>query len=104
DGHYGLAESFRNLGEKAGALKEYDTFISLAQSIPEQAKWVAKAREISAQLRAELAAAQPAPQAQPATAPQAQAPQPQPVVTQPQPSTQQPAPRPQAVATPATRP
>jgi tetratricopeptide (TPR) repeat protein len=52
DGHLGLGETLRAAGDRDGAVREYDTFIGLAEPVPSQAKAVAKARELVAELRA----------------------------------------------------
>jgi tetratricopeptide (TPR) repeat protein len=52
DGHYGLAETLRGLGEREGAIREYQLFVDLAKAIPAQAAWVEKARRFIAELKA----------------------------------------------------
>lgn len=52
DGHYGLAETLRGLGEREAAAQEYQLFVDLAKATPSQAGWVEKARGYLAELRA----------------------------------------------------
>lgn len=58
DAQYGLAESLRAAGDKAGAADAYDAY-ARAEKRPQQKKWVKKAQERAAALRAEVAAAAP---------------------------------------------
>ena len=52
DAHYGLAESLRAAGDKLAAAEAYDAYARTEKN-PAQQKWVAKAKETAAQLRAE---------------------------------------------------
>ena len=70
DGFYGLAESYRQLGETQRAIAAYEQYLA-KEKRPTEQKWVDRAKENLAQLRAQ---AQAAPAPQPA-APQAAAPQ-----------------------------
>ncbi len=92
DGFYGLGESYRNLGQNAKAVAAYETFIE-KEKRPTEQKWVEKAKETIAQLKAQQAqpaqpVAQPTPQqptqggqpSQPSAQPQTQP------VAQPQPA------------------
>lgn len=80
DGFYGLAESHKGLGQNANAIAAYEQFIS-REKRPSEQKWVERAKETVAQLKAQPAAPQatPAPQgtgtaaAQPAPAGTAEA-------------------------------
>lgn len=58
DAHYGLAESLRASGDLTGAADAYDAYAQVEKR-PKQAKWVQKAKERAAELRAEAAAAAP---------------------------------------------
>ncbi|WP_224245874.1 tetratricopeptide repeat protein [Hyalangium gracile] len=64
DGFYGLGESLRQLGQSAPAIAAYETYIA-KEKRPSEQKWVARAREQVASLRAPAgappAAATPAP-------------------------------------------
>jgi tetratricopeptide (TPR) repeat protein len=52
DAHYGLAESLRAAGDKLAAAEAYEAY-ARAEKNPSQQKWIAKAKETAAQLRAE---------------------------------------------------
>jgi tetratricopeptide (TPR) repeat protein len=56
DGHFGLAESYRNQGKAEPAVRAYETYVSL-ETRPSEQRWVEKAKEYIAQLKAQLAAA-----------------------------------------------
>lgn len=75
DGFYGLAESYRELGDSQKAIAAYEQYIQ-RENRPSEQKWVDRAREAVAKLRAEAAAAPPAPAQPPAaaTVPQPSAP------------------------------
>jgi tetratricopeptide (TPR) repeat protein len=62
DGHFGLAESYRSQGKVEPAVRAYETYVSL-ETRPSEQRWVEKAKEYIAQLKAQSAApsASPAP-------------------------------------------
>ncbi len=60
DAHYGLAESLRSSGDALGAADAYDAYARVEKR-PKQQKWVNKAKERAAELRAQAAAKAPAP-------------------------------------------
>jgi tetratricopeptide (TPR) repeat protein len=64
DGHFGLGESYRNQGKPEPAVRAYETYVSL-ESRPSEQRWVDKAKEYIAQLKAQQASA-PAALASPA--------------------------------------
>jgi tetratricopeptide (TPR) repeat protein len=66
DGHFGLAESYRSQGKANAAVRAYETYVSL-ETRPSEQRWVDKAKEYIAQLKAQLAAA-PAAASSPGTA------------------------------------
>lgn len=64
DGHYGLAESYRQLGDKPRAIAAYEEYVA-REKRPTEQKWIDKAKEHLAALRAEPSkepAKAPAPQ------------------------------------------
>ncbi|MGO8970315.1 MAG: tetratricopeptide repeat protein [Myxococcaceae bacterium] len=63
DGYFGLAEAYRSQGKAEPAVRAYQTYLTL-ESRPSEQRWVEKAKESIAQLKAQLAAA-PAPAAAP---------------------------------------
>ncbi len=56
DGYYGLGESYRNQGRAEPAVRAFERYLSL-ESRPSEQRWVDKAKEYVAQLKAQLAAA-----------------------------------------------
>jgi tetratricopeptide (TPR) repeat protein len=60
DGFYGLGESYRQLGQGANAITAYETYIA-REKRPSEQKWVERAREQVATLRAQTAAPPAAP-------------------------------------------
>ncbi len=66
DGYYGLAEAYRNQGKAEPAVRAYEVYLSL-ESRPSEQRWVQKAKEYVAQLKAQLAASA-APEAGPSPA------------------------------------
>lgn len=52
DGHYGLAESYRQLGDKPRAIAAYEEYVA-REKRPTEQKWIDKAKEHLAALRAE---------------------------------------------------
>ncbi len=69
DARLGLAESLRGLGEREAALEAYQTFVRLAEPLPDEAVRVERARGAMAALRAEGAVSEPPPAAAPAVPP-----------------------------------
>ncbi len=66
DGHFGLAEAYRNQGKVEPAVRAYETYVSL-ETRPSEQRWVEKAKEYIAQLKAQKPAA-PAPSPAPGLA------------------------------------
>jgi tetratricopeptide (TPR) repeat protein len=62
DGHFGLAESYRSQGKVEPAVHAYETYVSL-ETRPSEQRWVEKAKEYIAQLKAQS----PTPSASPAS-------------------------------------
>ncbi len=67
DGFYGLAESYRELGDRQKAIAAYEQYIQ-RENRPSEQKWVDRAKESVAKLRAEAAATPSAPAQPPAVA------------------------------------
>lgn len=110
DGFYGLGESHKALGNTAKAIAAYETYLQKEKRASEQ-KWIDKAKEAIATLKAPPpaptpapVAATPAPAQTAAVTPPPAAAQPAPVVAQPAPAvaaTQNTKPAPDAPAMPA---
>ncbi len=81
DGFYGLGESYRQSNQAQKAIAGYEQFLA-REKRPSEQKWIDKAKESIAALKAELAAAQAA---QPVAAPQP-ATAPTPIAASPQPA------------------
>ncbi len=60
DGFYGLGESYRQLGENAKAIAAYEEFLK-KETRPSEQKWIDKAKDAIAQLKAAAPAAAAAP-------------------------------------------
>ncbi len=69
DGFYGLAESYKQLGQNAKAVAAYETYVN-KENRPDQSKWVDKAKEAIASMKGSATTASPEPVA--AAAPVAQ--------------------------------